>query len=234
MKRLVILTLAAAALIVPSTALASGVVLKVQKATHLVAITRAKNDVALVHTTAASRLHVGQRIAITKTGVRVLGRARTATFRGLMLARSRSTMTVSAGGAVVTLDRDAHDRRPAPAPGATIGQTGELDEHDFVVDAAHPGGRIEGTLTLGTSTVTIVSEHIALVLNVPAGLDLAAFRSGDEVLAEFTQGADGTLTLAKLAFEDTDNDDNDNDGHDGRGGGHGDGDHSGPGRDGNG
>jgi hypothetical protein len=144
-------------------------------------------------------------------------------------------MTVSAGGAVVTLDRDAHDRRQPPAPGttvvvtATIGQTGELDEDNFVVDASHPGGRIEGTLTLGASTVTIASEHIALVLNVPAGVDLAAFRNGDEVLAEFTQGADGTLTLAKLVFGD-------NEDHD-RGGGHdgdGDHDHSGPGRDGDG
>jgi hypothetical protein len=233
MKRLAILTLAAAALLMPSTALASGVVLKVQKATQLVAVTRAKNDVALVHTAAASRLHVGQRIAMTKTGVRVLGRSHKATFRGLLLARSRSTMTVSAGGAIVTLDRDAHDRRQPPAPGttvvvtATIGHAGELDEESFVVDADHPGGLIEGALTLGTSTVTIASEHVALVLNVPAGVDLAAFRTGDEVLAEFTQGADGTLTLAKLAFAD--NDDNNRHGrHDGHG------HHSGPGRDGDG
>ena len=45
MKRLAILLIVAAALLAPSAALASGVVLKVQKATHLVAVTNGKAKV---------------------------------------------------------------------------------------------------------------------------------------------------------------------------------------------
>jgi len=61
MKRLVVLLIVAAALLAPSAAFASGVVLKVQRATHLVAVTRANNRVMLVHTNAAARLKVGER-----------------------------------------------------------------------------------------------------------------------------------------------------------------------------
>jgi hypothetical protein len=59
---------------------------------------------------------------------------------------------------------------------------------------------------------------MALVLNVPATFDLSTFANGDEVLAKFTQGADGTLTLTALSGDDNAqeandevNDDNGND-----------------------
>src|SRR5947199_4530601 len=65
MKRLAVLLIVAAALLAPSAAFASGVVLKVQRATHLVAVARANHKVALVHTNAASRLNVGERVNMT-------------------------------------------------------------------------------------------------------------------------------------------------------------------------
>src|SRR3954463_16709122 len=97
MKRLLISLVALAALAAPSAALANGVVLKVQRATHLVAVTRAgSTNVALVHTSAAARLHVGQRVALSArrlhngtlaaSAVHVVGRAHTVRFRGLLLA----------------------------------------------------------------------------------------------------------------------------------------------------
>ena len=58
------------------------------------------------------------------------------------------------------------------------------------------------------------SEHLNLSLKVPAGFDLTAFRTGDEVLAEFSQAADGSLTLTRLSTAD-DDEDTDDDGHDG-------------------
>src|SRR2546429_4600800 len=70
MKRLAVLVIVAGAFLAPSAALASGVVLKVQRATHLVAITRANNRVALVHTNAAARLKVGERVAMTARTLR--------------------------------------------------------------------------------------------------------------------------------------------------------------------
>ena len=93
MKRLVIFLVVSAALLAPSAALASGVVLKVQRATHLVAVTNGKTKVSLVHT--AAKLRVGQRVALrgrtlrngtmAASSIRVLGRAKTVHFRALLL-----------------------------------------------------------------------------------------------------------------------------------------------------
>ena len=59
-----------------------------------------------------------------------------------------------------------------------------------------------------------------------------AFRTGDEVLAEFSQSTDGSLTLTRLSTadddEDTDDDGHDGDHHDGHH--HGGDDHGGSGR----
>jgi hypothetical protein len=245
MKRLLISLVAVAALAAPSAALAGGVVLKVQRADHLVAVTRAgSTNVALVHTSAAARLHVGQRVALSArtlrngtlaaSRVRVVGRAHTVRFRGLLLSKSRTRMVLSAGGAVIAVNQPTTNPGTTPATGATVEVTATVDDNDDLdedhvttVSASAPGGAIEGTLTLGSGKITVVSEHMALVLNVPTGFDLSKFANGDEVLAQFTQGADGTLTLTALSgdenvqqADDDGNDDGDGGGgHDGGGGG---------------
>jgi Cu/Ag efflux protein CusF len=241
MKRLILLLAVSAALLAPAGALASGVVLKVQRSSHLVAVTQAAH-VALVHTSAAARLHVGQRVALTartlRNGtlaaakVRVVGRAHSARFRGLLLAKTRTQLVVSAGGAVISIHRSsratASARDTGPVAGSTIAvmvtitAAGDLDEDNVtVVTAIAPGGSLEGRLTLGTGTVTVSSEHMTLVLNVPTGLDLTGFMTGDEVLAVFVQQADGTLSLTQLSRDDDAQqaDDDDNGGHDGHHGG---------------
>ena len=235
MKRLVLFLIVSAALLAPTAAFASGVVLKVQAATHLAAVTNGKTKVTLVHT--AARLRVGQRVAmqgrtlrngtLAASSVRVVGRARTVHFRGLLLKKSGTRMVLSAGGAIISLNRGAARTTSSagdtgPLPGstvdvtATVGSTDELDEDDVTtVSADTPGGAIEGKLTIGTGKITVVSEHMALVLNVPTGFDLTTFANGDEVLAKFTQGADGTLTLTALSGDDNAQDADDNDDHDG-------------------
>jgi hypothetical protein len=252
MKRLAVLLIVAGALLAPSAAFASGIVLKVQRATHLVAVTRPNHTVALVHTNAAGRLEVGERVAMNAralrngtmaaSAVRVLGHAQKVTFRGLMLRKNRDRFVMSAGGAVVTVNRDTHENDDDVTNGdavvvtASVNDDDELDEDNLnPVDAAHPGGAIEGTLTIGTGTVTVVSEHLALVLKVPSGFDLSKFANGDEVLAQFTQGADGSLTLTTLSGDENaqeandNNNNNDDDDDDGDHGGGGGGDHGGGG-----
>jgi len=242
MKRLAVLSFAAAALVVPSGALASGVVVKVQRAAHLVAVAQPTKQVRLVHTALAAKLHVGQRVALTArtlrngtlaaSRVRVLGRVRTAQFRGLLLARDSRRFVVSAGGAVIAVRHGADDRAPKPGTTVdvtvTVGAAGDLDDDDITpVSADQPGGAIEGRLTLGTATITVVSEHLALRLAVPTGFDLTSFRNGDEVLAMFSQQPDGTLVLTKLTGDDDARDaDDDDSGGDHHGGhdGHDDGD----------
>ena len=240
MKRLVLFLIVAAALLAPTAAFASGVVLKVQGATHLAAVTNGKTKVTLVHT--AAKLRVGQRVALqgrtlrngtlAASSVRVVGRARTVHFRGLLLRKSGTRMVLSAGGAIISLNRGAARTTSSagdsgPQPGsvvdvtATVGSTDELDEDNVTtVSADAPGGAIEGKLTIGTGKITVVSEHMALVLNVPTGFDLTTFANGDEVLAKFTQGADGTLTLTALSGDDNAQEADDNgDDHGGDGGG---------------
>jgi hypothetical protein len=249
MKRLVLFLIVSAALLAPSAAVASGVVLKVQRATHLVAGANGKAKVSLVHT--GAKLRVGQRVAlkartlrdgtVAASSIRVVGRTRTVHFRGLLLKKSGTRLVLSAGGAVISVNRGAgrtisSAKDDGPQPGsvvevtATVGSDDELDEDDVTtVSASAPGGAIEGKLTIGAGKVTIVSEHMALVLNVPSTFDLSKFVNGDEVLATFTQGADGTLTLTALSGDDNvqeadhDNGDDDN-GHDSSGHGDGGGD----------
>ena len=243
MKRLIFLLVFSTVLLAPAGALASGVVLKVQKSSHLVAVTSSATHVALVHTSAAARLHVGQRVSMSArtlrngtlaaASVRVLGRAHTVRFRGLLLAQSRTKLVVSAGGAVISIHRGSRSTSSAgdhggPKPGAqvvvvaTVGNDDELDEDNVAVVApTAPGGQIEGHLTLGTTTVTVSSEHMTLVLNVPTGFDLTKFANGDEVLATFTQQADGTLLLSALSGDENAQqaDEGDDDGGDNHGGG---------------
>jgi uncharacterized membrane protein YgcG len=256
MKRLILLSVAAAAFLAPSAALASGVVLKVQPARHLVAVARTPTRVALVHTTA--RLHVGQRVALTArklrngtlaaSRVRVVGRARTVKFRGLVLARTTSRLVLSANGAVIAVHRGSRSTSSArddePRVGSTVDVTaridedGDLDEDDAALfSPPAPGGQIEGRLTIGTGTIAVTSEHLSLVLKEPAGLVLLGFATGDEVLATFSQGTDGSLTLTALSRDDNaqraDDDNGDDrggdgrDGHDGGDGGGGGGDDGG-------
>jgi hypothetical protein len=239
MKRLTILFLTSVALVVPSTALASGVVLKVQRSTHLVAVATTPTRVALVHT--AAKLHVGQRVALTArtlrngtlaaSSVRVLGRAHTVRFRGLLLAKTRTHLVVSANGAVVAVARGgrttASARDDGPHTGtnvdvtATVTTSGELDEEDVTTAPATPGGKIEGRLTIGTGTITVSADEMTLVIKVPTGFDLSAFKTGDEVLATFTQDpTSGALTLTALSGDenaqqaDDQNDDDQGDGGD--------------------
>jgi hypothetical protein len=245
MKRLLFVVVAVAALAAPSAALAGGIVIKVERGAHLIAVANASGHVVLAHSAAAGRLHVGDRVALrartlrngtlAASRIRVLGRARTVRFRGLVLAKSARSLKVSAAGAVVRL---ATRHEAAAKPGAQVeveaaveNDKDELEAEDVaVISATAPGGTLEGhLLAIGTSTITVGSEHIVLVLNVPAGFDLTAFKVGDEVLATFAQQSDGTLLLTKLSgdenAEQADEDGSDDGGGDNGGGGDGGGDH---------
>lgn len=221
MKRLIPLLVVAAALAVPSAALAGGVVLKVERASHQVAVATTAKHVALVHTAAAARLHVGERISFAArplrngtfaaSSLRVVGRAHTVHFRGLLLAATKTRYVLSAGGAVLSLYRtstrttaSANDSGPAPGSTvtatATVASDGELEDDGVAtVSPTSPGGQIDGQLTLGSGTITVTSDNMSLVLKVPTGFDLSSFQNGQEVLAVFSQQADGSLLLTTLS-----------------------------------
>ena len=220
MKRLLPFALVLGTLVAPAGALASGVVLKVQPARHLVAVARTPSNVALVHTAAASRLHVGQRVdlkarslrngTLEASSVAVVGHTQKVSFHGVVLGRSHGQLAVSAGGAVINVRMStrstASARDSSPATGsqvgvtATVGASGELDESSVTVfSPTSPGGQIEGTLTLGTGTIAVTSEHMSLVITLPSGFDLSAFTNGQDVLATFSQQSNGSLLLTTLS-----------------------------------
>jgi hypothetical protein len=237
MKRLALFLIVAAALVAPSAALASGVVLKVQHATHLVAVTNGKTKVSLVHTTAT--LRVGTRVALSgrmlrngtlaASSIRVLGRVHTVHFRGLLLKKSGTQLVLSAGGAIIAVHRGAARTTSSasdsgPAPGATVdvtatvGTNDELDATTVSTSSADtPGGKIEGKLTVGTGTITVQSEHMNLAIKVPTGFDLTTFATGDEVLVTFSQQADGSLLLTDISADGNAQQANNNDNNGGNG-----------------
>jgi hypothetical protein len=241
MKKCVLGVLAAFALAAPTGALASGVVLKVQPARHLIAVARTPTSVQLVHTKAAPHLHVGQRVDMHARMLRngtfaasklvTRGRAHSVKFRGLLLsARPAGRAVLSAGGAVIVLE--GHSPITA-APGSTVDVVATVGDHDDLDEAqmtvfspTSPGGKIEGRLTIGTGTIAVTSEHSSLVIAVPTGFDLAGFVQGEEVIATFAQLPNGSLSLLKLSGdednEDADDQDRDRHGgddHDHHGGG---------------
>ena len=214
MKRIALLVVLSATFLAPAQALASGVVVKVDRTAHLVAVNRG-TSVNLVHVKSLTRLQVGQRVGLklrrlangtfTSSRVKFLGRARTAHFHAIALTSSAGHLTVSAGGAVLNMTTSSSG---PPPPGsevdveAQVGSNGLDATQVTVASVSAPGGSIEGTLTLGTSTVTVSSDQLTLALNLPAGFDLSQFNDGQEVLATFAQQPDGTLLLVSLAGDD--------------------------------
>jgi hypothetical protein len=248
MRRFILVLVAAAALAAPGSALAGGVVLKFEHGSHLAAVVHAKR-VSLVHTTAS--LKVGQRIALSErrlangtfaaTHVRVLGRAKHVEFRAFVLSHRQDRVTVSAGGAPVTVQTTA----PA-TPGsevdvdADVNDNGQLQATQVTTTApTAPGGSIEGhVFALGTGSITIASEHQLLVLKVGAGVDVSKLQVGDEVLANFSQLSDGSLVMTSIsadnaaaAGDDDNNNDNNNNDNNGDNHGSGGGDNGGGGGD---
>lgn len=234
MKRLIPVFAVAAALAAPAGAFAStGIVLKVERGVHLVAVTRS-GHVQLVHTSHRG-LALGQRVAMQSTRLRngtfaashmrVVGRTNHVRFRGLVLGRNAHRITLSAGGAILAVKSD--DR---PKPGSEVDvdadvNDGELDNAQTqTVDQTAPGGSIEGhVVAVSPSSITIGSDEQLLAIAVPSTIDVSKLAVGDEVLAKFSQQPDGSLALTSISADDNLADANDNGGRDdghGDGGGH--------------
>lgn len=215
MKRLITLAVAVGALVLPAGAFAStGIVLKVERGAHLIAVAH-RSHVRLIHTSHTG-LAVGERVSMqTRTlrngtfaasNLRVTGRARHVAFRGFVLARSTHRITLSAGGAIVTVkSNDQPTTGSEVEVDAEVGDNGDLDNGQTqTVDQTAPGGSIEGhVVALLPGSITIASEHELLVLSVPSTIDVSKLAVGDEVLANFAQQPDGSLALTSFSADDS-------------------------------
>ena len=222
MKRLVLIGVAVAALAAPGIASAHsrGVVVKVERAKDAFAVARA-GHVAKFHNRRADKLQVGQVIRFDARrrearDIRVVGRAQRTEIVGTVTAVGPNSFTVDSGGVQFTFPLVGNP----PAVGAKVQVEVELkvedDADEVEVQNVGPAvGQVEGRLTIGTGTISVGNVVIA----VPAGVDLSAFRTGDLVEATFAQDPSGRLVLVKLEHEDEHEDDDDHHGGDDHGGG---------------
>jgi hypothetical protein len=171
---------------------------------------------------------VGSRIVATSRGVSVIGRARTAVVRGIVIRRIGTTLILSSNRHLLAVHHarvlaGAATTQTAPAPGAVVSTTvgianGELNEEDEDEIGEVNANAIQMqavVAAVGTGTVTLTVQGQMLVVPLPAGLTFPASIVGQTV----------TISLS-LANEDDQGDDDSGGGDRGHDGG---GDHGGDG-----
>lgn len=201
----------------------SGIVVKVNPRTGLVAVANARGAVTLAHTSA--RLRVGQAIrfdarklrngTVAATQVRVTGKKARLHVRGVVLAagKARGTFAISARGAVLVLRsklrRLASSGATDPAPGSitdvtvNVNANGTLDAVGAKqVDPSAKAAEIDGRVTaVGNGSITVSDNGVSLTLVAPATIDLSKYQVGGQVLAYYSTQPDGSLLLSAVGSD---------------------------------
>lgn len=172
----------------------------------------------------AGRAAVGSRISLARGQATVVGHARTAHIRGIVVRRIGTTLILSSNRHLVAI---RHARVPAAttptttAPGAVVSTTvgianGELDEEneDQVGQVGADSIQVQAVVAaVGAGTVTLTVQGQTLMVPLPAGLTLPASVVGQTV----------TLSLSLAGANDDQGDDDaqggDRGSHDGGGDG---------------
>src|SRR5262249_49757041 len=154
MKTKALIAVAAAALIVPAVVGARpsrGVVVKIDRSSHLVAIAGADGIVQLAHVPNLRSLQVGQRVSlalralhngtVAASSLGILGRAGVTHVRGVVLVRGVNGLVLSGHGALLTLH--VRTARTLSARGPQVGS---------VVDA-----------TVKSSATGLQATHLSVV-----------------------------------------------------------------------
>jgi Cu/Ag efflux protein CusF len=164
------------------------------------------------------------------------GRTRHARVHGTVsfVDRRRSAFVVSGHGASIVVGAP---QQPLPAVGKDVVADVDLGGDDDDVEASHVqevgedhGLEIEGTITAIDAaarklTVTADDEDElqgTLTVTVPATIDIAQFKVGDEVELKVALQPDGSYLLTKAETEDDEQGDDDDEDHGGQGGDGGD------------
>jgi hypothetical protein len=212
--------------VVPALAQAapsSGVVVKVDAASKLVAVVGGSGRVVLVHT--AQSLHglrPGQRVSfdakplrnhtVATNAFKVSGKVRTVHVRGIALKASRKQLVLTAHGAVLNLALGRKLRvLSSVASGVKVGSTDDVtlsfdasgNEQAIGVQQIDPtadAGEIEGHVGAeGNGQLAVVSDGVTVTLHVPGWIDLAKLQPGEQILAYFVLRPDGSFALEAVA-----------------------------------
>jgi hypothetical protein len=172
------------------------------------------------------RAAVGSRVVVTAAGAAVVGRARTALVRGIVVRRVGTTMFLSSNRHLLAIHnaRRLADSSPTPTtpqPGAVVSTqvsvaNGDLEEQDEqeVGQVNSSSIQVQATISaVGVGTVTLNVQGQTLTVQLPGGLTLPASLVGQTV----------TISLSLDQGGDDQGGDGSHDGgsHDGGGGGDG-------------
>jgi hypothetical protein len=153
------------------------------------------------------RAAVGSRVVVTGAGAAVVGRARTALVRGIVVRRVGTTMFLSSNRHLLAIHnaRRLADSSPTPTtpqPGAVVSAevsvaNGDLEEQDEqeVGQVNSSSIQVQATISaVGVGTVTLNVQGQTLTVQLPGGLTLPASLVGQTVTISLSldQGGDGT------------------------------------------
>src|SRR6187431_353369 len=219
MKRLLfLLAVTAAAIAVPSTALAArGVALTKDQARHAVVVATKSGAVRTGHRVVytARRLSDG---TFRARSLHTAGRVSRATFRGVVVRNQRRLhrLLISAGGSVFGVRAPSRGflSNRGPRSGdrveVRVRLTGNGLQAGVVKTLGHTGTlELEGIFLGSTGDqLRFAVEHRGEVfVTVPAGLRLPDLRPGDEIELIVTVDAAGAFTLVSVQRDDEDDDD---------------------------
>jgi hypothetical protein len=236
MRRFLVVAIAAAATLAlagpAGAATVRGTVVHRNAHAHKLVVATRTGRLVAVRTSRAIR--VGRVVSVRGARIRTVGRARHARLRGTVtyVNRARRVFTLSSRGAsVLVRRRSVHAARAAsddmPATGSQVAVDANLDDQgDVDADKVDEQGQddngidLEGKVlsvdtnarTLSLSADDDEESGAAIVVHVPAGVDLSQFAVGNDVELVVSKESDGSFTLQKVDENDNEGDDQDNGG----------------------
>lgn len=138
---------------------------------------------------------LGSRVALGGRGIAIVGRARTARIRGIVVRRLGSTLILSSNRQLIAIpNRLGRGLAPAPVPGTVVDTTvsianGEIEEEaeDELGRAAAGSIAVQATIeAVAAGTVSLDVQGQSLMVPLPAGLTLPASLVGQTVTIELS------------------------------------------------
>jgi hypothetical protein len=225
MKKLLFAAIVAAAIALPSNALAStftGVV--VARSNGHVAVATSSGAVRTISTRAHPRL--GARVRIDGSRLRVLGVAHSARIHAVVVKRVGGRTIVAAGRTLLAIRSQrtfSSSAASGPSTGAVVNATvaignGQLTQASMQVVGQTSSVRVQAQVSaVGLGTITVLVNGTPFQIELPAGIQLPASLVGQFVTLNLKLAEDNVV-----AEEENENEDNDDDDHGGHDQGHGD------------
>jgi hypothetical protein len=226
MKKLLVLTaLTAVAAAVPisggaATSASSGVV--VARSGHLIAVALPSGAVRTVESSSPAR--VGARVHLRGASVRVVGRARTAHIRGVVVRRTSGRLLLAAGRSLVTVRSSAARRLSGlsgggrPAPGTVVDTTTAVTPSGQLALTSMTSGGTVGSIQVQATVKSVGPGVIVLTVNgqplefkLPNGLTLPSSLVGQTVTLTVNLAPGGAVATPGEENQVDDEDENDND-----------------------